>query len=308
MAVSIGPEEAIARIDDWKGKDVSFVVLSGGITNHNYTVTVNGGDVASGGGKFVLRIPGDGTEMFINRHYERTAAVAAAKTGVSPQVLYTILPENCMVIPFIEGETMHAETVAGHPERIKPIVEAVKTVHRQATFENDINVFDMVRAYTQMAHDTKASLPAELTEMFAIGDQIEAAMERDKPAPVACHNDLLAENFILAPDGKMWVIDWEYGGMCDPYFDLGDFCAEHPFSEEDERLVLTTYCGEMDEHRYYRMLLYKLMADLWWCIWAMIQAKISKIDFDFHEYGMVRVRRFLRNAQNPDFTKWIAGV
>jgi thiamine kinase-like enzyme len=133
-------------------------------------------------------------------------------------------------------------------------------------------------------------------------------MERDKPAPAACHNDLLSENFLIDKDGRMWIIDWEYGGMTDPYFDLGDFCTEHPFSAEEERLILTTYCGEMDEHRYCRMLLHKLTADLWWTIWAMIQTKLSTIDFDFYEYGMNRVRRFRTNAGHPDYERWIAGV
>ena len=123
--------------------------------------------------------------------------------------------------------------------------------------------------------------------------------ERDTPAPAACHNDLLSENFLIDKGGRMWLIDWEYGGMTDPYFDLGDFCTEHPFSREEEQLILTTYCGEMVEARYYRMLLHKLIADLWWSIWAMIQCKLSTIDFDFYEYGMGRVRRFLPTPAIP---------
>jgi thiamine kinase-like enzyme len=74
----------------------------------------------------------------------------------------------------------------------------------------------------------------------------------------------------------MWVIDWEYGGMNDPYFDLGDFCVEHPLTADEEKFVLTAYCGGMDEHRYARMMLYKLVVDLWWSIWAMVQSKVSK--------------------------------
>ena len=134
-------------------------------------------------------------------------------------------------------------------------------------------------------------------------------MERDKPAPVACHNDLLSENFILAPDGKMWVIDWEYGGMTDPYFDLGDFCVEHPLIGRRGAVRRSrAYCGGMDEHRYARMMLHKLVADLWWSIWAMIQVRVSKIDFDFYEYGMARIARFCDNAAHTDFEGWLEEV
>ena len=106
----------------------------------------------------------------------------------------------------------------------------------------------------------------------------------------------------------MWVIDWEYGGMTDPYFDLGDFCVEHPLSSAEEESVLTAYCGRLDEHRYSRMMLHKLVADLWWSIWAMIQCRVSTIDFDFYEYGMNRIRRFCDNATADALETWLAEV
>ena len=137
--------------------------------------------------------------------------------------------------------------------------------------------------------------------------RIEEAMKRDQPAFTACHNDLLSENFILAPDGKMWVIDWEYGGMTDPYFDLGDFVMEHPFSREEERLIIATYCGAMDEGRFGRMMLYKVVSGVWWGVWAMIQKTVSHIEFDYMDWGMDRiVNRSQATVDDPDYPKWLA--
>ena len=303
-----GPDEAIARIADWKDKDVRWEELGGGITNHNYTVWVNGGPGNPGGGKYVVRIPGQGTDMFIDREVERDCMIQAAQVGVGPKVAYTIDPEGALVIDFVEGELMHPETMAGHPERIKQAVETTKVFHDKAVFKHEIKIFQMLRNYTKIARDIGAPMPAELEALLPIMDDIEKATARNAPADVACHNDLLSENFILAPDGKMWIIDWEYGGMTDPYFDLGDFCVEHPLSVDEEKLVLTAYCGGMDEHRYARMQLHKLVADLWWSIWAMIQASMSKLDFDFYEYGMDRIRRFQNNAADPDYEAWLESV
>jgi len=103
-------------------------------------------------------------------------------------------------------------------------------------------------------------------------------------------------------------LDWEYGGTNDPYFDLGDFAVEHPFSRKQEELLIKTYCGHMEPHRLYRLLLHKLTADLWWSLWAMIQSKISRIDFDFYSYGLGRYARFRHNCYDRDFEKWIEGV
>jgi thiamine kinase-like enzyme len=308
MTEPISAEDVIARIDDWKGKDVRFEELGGGITNRNYVVTVGGEPGATGVGRFVLRIPGEGTETFIDRTTELVNHKAAAAAGVTPPLLHVVQPGDCTVVPFIPGETMHPESLAGHPDRLEKVVAAMRTYHEKAVFADEVRLFDMVRSYLRMAQQVNAPRPEETDWMLEQGRLIEAAVERDQPAFTACHNDLLSENFILAPDGKMWVIDWEYGGMNDPYFDLGDFCVEHPLSVDEEKLVLSAYCDGMDEHRYARMQLHKLVADLWWSIWAMIQASMSKLDFDFFEYGMNRIRRFQSNAANPDYEAWLAAV
>ena len=302
------PDQVIAQIDEWRDHEVRYEVLGGAVTNRNYLITVDGEPGSRGGGKFVLRIPGEGSERFIDREGEYRNRLAAAAAGVTPPVLRVIQPGYCTVVPFIEGETMHPETIADQPDRLRLIVEAVRTYHDQAVFDNEIRVFDMIRDYTRMAAEVDAPHPSETEWMLWVGQRIEKAVQRDEPVPVACHNNLLSENFILTPQGRMWVIDWEYGGMNDPYFDLGDFCVEHPLSAAEEEFVLTAYCGGMDEHRFARMMLYKLVVDLWWSSWAMIQCKVSTLEFDFLRYGKDRIARFSKNAAHPDFESWLARV
>ena len=137
-------------------------------------------------------------------------------------------------------------------------------------------------------------------------DDIEKATARNAPTDVACHNDLLSENFIVDADGKMWVIDWEYGGMTDQLFDLGDFVMEHQFSREEERLVAATYCGAMDEGRFGRMMLYKSVSGAWWGVWAMIQHTVSQIEFDYMEWGNERMARAQSVVDDRDYSKWLA--
>jgi thiamine kinase-like enzyme len=303
-----GPDEAIARIEEWKDKEIRWEELGGGITNHNYIVWVNGGPGNPGGGKYVLRVPGQGTDMFIDRDIERYCMVQADKAGVGPRVAYQIDPEGALVIDFVEGEIMHPETMAGHPERLKQAVETVKVFHTKAVFKNDIKIFDMLRRYTKLARDNKTPMPPELESLLLEMEAIEKATALNPPADVACHNDLLSENFIIDADNKMWIIDWEYGGMTDPYFDLGDFVMEHPFSREEERLIIETYCGEMDEGRFGRMMLYKSVSGVWWGVWAMIQHTFSQIDFDYMEWGMERIARAQRVVDDPDYQKWLANA
>jgi thiamine kinase-like enzyme len=302
------PDQVIAQIDEWHNREVRYQVLDGALTNHNYLVTVAGEAGQPGVGEFVLRIPGEGTDSFIDRESEQRNRAAAAAVGVAPPVLHLIQPGYCTIVPFVVGETMHSKTIAGHPERQRLIVEAVRACHDGSVFGNEIRVFDMIRDYTRRAREVGAPQPHETEWMVWVGQRIEKAMQRDEPAPVACHNNLLSENFILTPAGRLWVLDWEHGGMNDPYFDLGDFCVEHALTDDEERSVLTTYCGSVEEHRYARMMLYKLVVDLWWSIWAMIQYKVSRLRFDFYAYGTDRIARFCATAAHPDFEGWLAQV
>ncbi len=302
----LSPDELIARIDDWKGKDIRWEELGGGITNHNYIVWVNGGWDNPGGGKYVLRVPGAGTDMFIDRDVERECMVEAARIGTAPQVAHVIEPEKAMVIDFIDGEVMHPDTMAGHPERITQAVEAVRVYHDNAVFTNKIEIFDMLRRYTKVASDINAPMPERLAALLERMPEIEEATARNPVPDVACQNDLLSENFIVDANGKMWIIDWEYGGMTDPYFDLGDHVMEHPYSREEERLVIETYLGHMDERLFGRMMLYKIVSAVWWDVWAMIQHTVSQIDFDYMEWAMDRVGRAERGVADPDYLKWLA--
>ncbi len=302
-----GPDEVIARIDEWHGKSVRWEPLGGGITNHNYVVWVDGAPEV-GGAKYVMRIPGTGTDMFIDRALERDCMIQAAQVGVGPGVAYQIEPEGALILDFIEGETLHPEAMVGHPDRITQAVRTVKTFHDRATLGHEIHVFRMLRDYTRIARDVAAPLPDRLLATLPSLNHIEAALSRDPVRSVACHNDLLSENFIVDAVGKMWIIDWEYGGMTDPYFDLGDFVMEHPFSREEERLVVATYCGGMSENYFGRMMLYKIVSAVWWATWAMIQEVVSEIDFDYTTWGMARVERAESTLSDPDYGAWLEAV
>ncbi len=294
-------ESMIPRIEIWKGKKVEHEILSGGLSNNNYTCFVEDK-------KYVLRIPGEGTDVFIDRSNELGATLATAKIGVSPEVLSIIKPEGAMVLPFVDGKVMNSQMVAADDGVVEKIITVLKSVHAEAVFDQTTYVFDMIRKYTKWAREREAFFPHDFDWMCNVVDKIEKAMDRDKPELAACHNDVLSENFILDESGKMWLLDWEYGGMNDPFFDLGDFAVEHPLSRKQEELIIQTYCGEMQPHRLYRILLHKLTADLWWSLWAMIQNKISNLDFDYYGYGLGRYARFRKNYYDPEFGTWLAGV
>jgi len=298
-------EDVIKRIDDWKDNEVSYKELGGGITNHNYIVTVKNRDDEER--KYVVRIPGEKTDIFINRENELECSIEAGKTGVAPKVIYNLKPENVTVIQFIEGKTLNINDIINDNQKIKRIVDAIKIIHKKAKFKSKFNPFDTIRKYFKYVEEYKAPLPDDIDWMMRVSEKIENAINKNPLPLVACHNDFLSENFI--DDGnKIWIIDWEYGGMGDPYFDLADFAVEHPFTYEQEKIIINQYYGNDDKSMYSRMYLYKIISDLWWGIWAMIQSKISSIDFDYFKYGNGRFNRLRSNVESQQFEKSLSEI
>ena len=182
-------EQVLGMIGDWRDKKIEYAPLGGGITNHNYKVTIDG-EI------FMVRIPGEGSDLFIDRENELACSVQAGKTGVSPEVVYHIDEENVSVFRFISGKTLTTEQIAGSDRLIGRIVRAVRTVHREALFPSTFNPFETVRRYMGFVEKYEVPLPEDMDWMIGVGDEIECAMKRNKPEDVACHNDYLSENFM----------------------------------------------------------------------------------------------------------------
>src|SRR5918995_4118391 len=95
-------DEVLGRVEAWRGREVSAIELSGGLTNTNHLVT---GD----GDRWVVRIPGRSTELLaVDRENERYNAAAAATTGVAPAIVEVLEDLDVMVIEYVDGTTMSA--------------------------------------------------------------------------------------------------------------------------------------------------------------------------------------------------------
>ena len=87
----------------------------------------------------------------------------------------------------------------------------------------------------------------------------------------------------------MCLIDWEYGGMAPVWYDLADMFQEILISREVERQLLTIYWEGNDiDHHQYMTDLFKPFPDIYWFLWSLIQLNVSKIEFDYYQYGKVK--------------------
>jgi thiamine kinase-like enzyme len=293
-------EKIVAKIPDWKKKKISITPLSGGLTNSNYKVEVNGIS-------YFVRVPGASTELLaINRENEHYNSQAAHEAGVAPKVLY-YLPDSCaMVLEFVMAKTMTKESLnkKGMPTRM---ARAIKKLHAGPRFLTDFNMFRLTEYYLQICKEHEISIPDGYAERMSTVTTIEQAMSV-KPLPaVPCNNDLLAENYM--DDGKkLWLIDYEYSGNNDPTFELGNTCQEMEFSDAQIVEVCAAYFGIATLDKIARMKLNMVMSDVGWGLWAAIQAKISTIEFDFWGWALERWGRAVAKMDSKEFEGWVRDV
>ncbi|HNK63076.1 MAG TPA: choline/ethanolamine kinase family protein, partial [Anaerolineales bacterium] len=284
----------------WKGRDISIQQLSGGLTNTNYRILVDGKP-------FFVRVPGASTDLLaIDRTNEYHNTQAAANAGVAPQVLNYFPQYNVMVLEFLQGTTMSKDSLnqPGMPTRM---AQAIKKLHQGERFYSDFNMFRLTEYYLSLCREREIKIPEGYPERVPTVNEIEKAMSVKPLATVPCNNDLLAENYI--DDGKqLWLIDYEYSGNNDPTFELGNTCQEMQFNDEQIKEVCAAYFGEATPALIARMKLNMIMSDVGWGLWAAIQANISSIEFDFWGWALERWGRAVEKMDSKEFPAWLKDV
>lgn len=295
-------DEAIARVPFLANTaGLKVTSLSGGITNLNYKIEA--GDLAC-----VLRITGEGSEMLgIRRDVEYAANLAAGKLGVAPEVLYFIQPEGYLVTRFIHGALVPPEEMV-EPENIRSVVEKLRKFHTQGPhLDGEFNGFRRIELLAAVSRRYHSPFPHDFDWIMARLGEVEAALMKHPYTPTPCHNDLLNLNF-LKENGDIRILDWEYAGMGDIFFDLSNFSHHHLFYDEQINLLLQAYFGEATPQRYARLRLMWAMADVYEAMWGVTQIGISKLDEDFQGYADLffgRARQWLRD---PRYGQWLVEV
>ncbi len=287
------PEDILERL--WPGRHARFEPLGGGITNHNYKIEVDGETV-------VLRVGGKDTELLgIDRRAEEAAARMAASVGVGPEVVAVVQPEGYLVTRFIEGQPVPIDAMRD-PGTLEAVADSVRAIHNGSTLPGRFNAHRVVEAYAATAAARGVSPPPEFAWAKALADRIESA--RGPQPLVPCHDDLLNANFIH--DGtRIRIVDWEYAGMGDRIFDLGNFSVKHDLEVEHDEVLLRAYAGEVREVDLASVRLMRFMGAFFESMWGVVQQAISELDFDFVAYARENFERLRAIGSDPRFAGWL---
>ena len=284
-------EEMVERV--WPGRDAGIEALGGGITNRNFKVSVDGGT-------YVLRIGGRDTELLgIDRRAEHEASLAAAAVGVGPEVISFLEPEGYLVTRFLEGTVVVPEAIR-EPEPLRRIAQALRAIHNGPPIPARFDAFRVVEAYAATATAHGIALPDGFERARELAVEVERARGAVPERP--CHNDLLTSNLI--DDGtRIRIVDWEYAGMGDVFFDLANFAVNNGLPAADTAEFLHAYYGTVTPEQERALTLMRFMSDFREAMWGVVQQALSDLDFDFRTYAEQHFERLERTAGERAFKR-----
>ena len=288
--IAVVEAEAIAR-RLWPEMRPQVEVLGGGITNRNFKIRVDG-DV------FVLRIGGKDTHLLgIDRRAEHEASVVAAALGVGPEVVRFVEPEGYLVTRFVAGAPVPPEELR-RPERLADFATTLRRVHEGPPIAAPFDSFRVVESYRATAAAHGVRVPEAFDDAHAVAGEIE--LIRGEQPLRTCHNDLLNANLIQTGENIV-IVDWEYAGMGDAFFDLANFSANHELDDEENRMLLEAYWGGLRRQDEDALRLMRFMSDFREAMWGVVQQGISELDFDFVGYADQHFARLAATAAEPQF-------
>lgn len=282
-------KKIVSKCMDIPINNIQEIFPIGGMTNNNYKFRVNNKE-------FVLRIPGNGTEGMISRQEEVRNAIYANKIGVDAELVYFNEDTGIKISRFIENaETLSPESAKKQSSMIM-VTNVLKRLHNsKLEMDNNFDIYDKIEKYEQLLIKDNVHIFDDYYKVKEKVFQLENIMKDLEVELAPCHNDTVAENFIKSGDNNMYLIDWEYGGMNDPMWDLAAHSLENGFTEDEEELFLKLYFeGKIEEKYRKRILINKVYQDFLWSIWTKI--KEAKGD-DFGTYGIDRYNRAKTNLR-----------
>jgi thiamine kinase-like enzyme len=255
--------DAISRIPLLAREPLNDITIAplAGLTNRNYRLSV-------ANQSYVLRLPGTGTEMYINREAEAHNAALAAKAGLTPEIVYADAATGLMLTRHLdEAETLTAAAMH-EPANLHEAAQMLRRLHDSGlVFRTEILIFDKIDSHLRKSPRARAQFCAVRRMAEPLRDSLDGAGRRLVP----CHIDPTPHNFIRGrgADGarRMFLIDWEYAEMSEPAYDLAGLSIEAEFDAAEDRALLAAY-GEgvkgatPDRFAGYKAALY-LMAGSW---------------------------------------------
>lgn len=293
-------EAVIAAIPLFRDAPVIYSAVGGGLSNSNWRV-----DIETHHRAYFLKIPGKGSELFINRKASNQAARLAHERGVGAEVVYFDPVSGLEVTEFMEGYRPSTNVDFLDPEIWQRVTDLYRRFHSCPPLMITRTIFDMVEEHIDQSRDLAATLPADFAELNAKYQAAKAAFMASGLDITSCFNDPMPGNFLLSADNQVKLVDFEWASNNERYYDLGVWIGEMFYSDGVVEKIARRYFNSDSTQHPARLTVMRAVADFKWALWAMVQECISSLDFDYHKYGVWKFMRARLYMNDRRWTEWL---
>jgi thiamine kinase-like enzyme len=296
-------EAAIAKVPQWRDKEIGYERIAAGITNINWRISV-----PEEGRRYFMKIPGPNTSIFIDRKLAKEAAEKVSAIGYAPRLVHYDNDDDVEVQEFLEGFRSCNVSDLLDPIIRANVVKAYKRIHETQSLSKTKTGFQQMAERLEQSRRYDATLPRDIDDLVQRCDRVGQALENKPSRLCACYNDGYVSNYMVDDEKNVRIIDWEYATNNDPYWDLAMLAFENFFSPSIVREMIELHDGQYTPAAEARTRLYAGVIGVTWGCWASLQAKLSSIPFDFAKYSDLIFLRTRHHMAQPSWDDALAAV
>ena len=262
-------------------EEVLSVEQLGGMTNQNYLVKTTNK-------QYIVKFFGKGTEKLINRQDEKYNLELLKDLDLDVKNYLFDIEAGIKVNEYIESAiTLDSTSIKTKFDKIAPILQTIHASGKE--LRGEFAPFEEIKKYESLIEEKipYVNYEAVREEVFSLEKRL-ADLGVDRKS---CHIDLVPENFIESPQGRLYLIDWEYSSMNDPMWDLAALFLESEFTHQEEEAFLSRYESEQTPVSREKIAIYKILQDAIWSLWTVYKEEQGA---DFGDYGVSRYQRAVK--------------
>ncbi|KEQ45236.1 phosphotransferase enzyme family protein [Streptococcus mitis] len=262
-------------------EEVLSVEQLGGMTNQNYLAKTTNK-------QYIVKFFGKGTEKLINRQDEKYNLELLKDLDLDVKNYLFDIEAGIKVNEYIESAiTLDSTSIKTKFDKIAPILQTIHASGKE--LRGEFAPFKEIKKYESLIEEKipYANYEAVREEVFSLEKRL-ADLGVDRKS---CHIDLVPENFIESPQGRLYLIDWEYSSMNDPMWDLAALFLESEFTPQEEEAFLSHYESEQTPVSREKIAIYKILQDTIWSLWTVYKEEQGA---DFADYGVNRYQRAVK--------------
>lgn len=294
-------ESCIREVSEWAGQEVWYSPVVGGLQNSNWRIDISGDPTT-----YFLKVPGEGTEEFIDRTNAHVAARRAGDLGISPRIVHFDPTTGVEVIEFLQGYRACNNADMKRWDIAQDVLTLQSKFHTVEELPVTKTIFDLVDEHLRQVKDNDVTLPAFAKTMMREYEHARSAFVASGLDIVPCHNDPMPGNFLISDGRPMKMVDFEFASNNERSYDLAVTFTEYFYDEPTIAQCVETTYGSVTDNLMARVFVASALADIKWGLWGCVNQVLNvDSEFDYHKYGVWKLARARDRIADRRWGHWL---